>query len=72
MIIERELKRVNFIWDTEERALKISEFFVDPMVQGGAREMVKLTRIEMFSLARFIIRVVQKPVKRKVKKNGNV
>ena len=60
MIVERKLKWVKFIYDLQLKQLYIRK----PFAKTKGVESVSLTRIEMFSLARFILRVAQKPQKR--------
>lgn len=50
MEIIKELKNAKFIWDEKNKILRIEE---------AHRGVATLTKIEMFSLARFIIRVSQ-------------
>ena len=58
-MIYKKLKTVTFIYDESIKTLGIDTEF----------GIVSLDRIRMFSLARFILRVAQKPVK-KLKKGG--
>ena len=54
-MIIKMLKKVQFIWDEESKIITIAE-------------KQWLTKTEMFSLARFILRIAQKGKPRNVKK----
>ena len=55
MTIERELKHILFSWDDQIKLLLIKK----------SETAVFLSRPEMFSLARFILRIAQKGKRRK-------
>lgn len=57
MRIKRQLKHVRFEYDFDSKTLSIV----------GPYEAFDVSRIEMFSLARFILRVSQKGVRKNVK-----
>ena len=56
-MITKQLKGTTFKWEEENRELYIENPLVD--------NEVKLSRRHMFSLARFIIRIAQKPLKKR-------
>ena len=57
MIIEKKLKRRTFLWTSEDKKLTL---FADEGIGGYV-----LSRVEMFSLVRFILRIAQKGKPRK-------
>lgn len=58
MILARELKFIKFMWDDEARTLAVKR-------ANDTLQWVVLRRSEMFSLARFILRIAQKGKRRK-------
>lgn len=60
MIIKKVLKNVMFDYDTNRKILCVSREHVDEANQTGCLEYMNISRIEMFSLARFILRIAQK------------
>jgi len=52
MIIQKKLKNVSFSYNSEARLLEIDI--------NGTSDFVRVSRVEMFSLMRFIIRIAQK------------
>ena len=61
MIVARHLKFIKFMWDDEERTLAIKR-------ANDTLQWVVLRRSEIFSLARFILRIAQKGKRRKHEK----
>ena len=55
-MIIKELKRCKFEWNG--KVFRIATFFEDEA--GGCCESVELSKVEAFSLVRFLIRVCQK------------
>lgn len=61
-MIQKKLKNCSFVYHEESKIITISDNHTGEVKVAG------LTRIEMFSLMRFIIRIAQKSQKRRVKK----
>jgi hypothetical protein len=66
-IINKELKNVSFCWIPESKELAIFEKRFNDKTGVGTSRQLGLTRTEMFSLMRFIIRIAQKGQRRKRK-----
>lgn len=64
-MIIKQLKNVGFEWDEEKKELDITIWEETSEIPPMIPTTIKISKIHMFSLMRFIIRVLQKPTKKK-------